>query len=46
MNVSLTERCYDLLGREAPVASDLRFVVSVLRVLGELERIGDLALRS
>src|SRR6476646_1129588 len=45
MNVSLTERCYDLLRREAPVASDLRFVVSVLRVLSELERIGYLALR-
>lgn len=45
MNVSLTERCYELLAREAPVASDLRFLVSVLRVLGELERIGDLALR-
>jgi phosphate transport system protein len=45
MNVSLTERCYLVLRREAPVASDLRFVVSVLRVLGELERIGDLALR-
>jgi len=45
MNVSLTERCYLLLGREAPVASDLRFVVSVLRIISELERIGDLALR-
>ena len=45
MNVSLTERCYDLLRREAPMASDLRFIVSVLRILGELERIGDLALR-
>ncbi len=45
MNLSLTERCYDLLARESPVASDLRFVVSVIRVLGELERIGDLALR-
>ena len=43
MNVSLTERCYLLLGREAPVASDLRFIVSVLRVVSELERIGDLA---
>lgn len=45
MNVSLTERCYDLLSRESPVAGDLRFVVSVLRVLSELERVGDLALR-
>jgi phosphate transport system protein len=45
MNVSLTERCYDLLRREAPVAADLRYIVSVLRVLSELERIGDLALR-
>lgn len=45
MNVSLTERCYELLVREGPVASDLRFIVSVLRILSELERIGDLALR-
>lgn len=45
MNVSLTERCYDVLARENPVASDLRFIVSVLRILAELERIGDLALR-
>ncbi len=45
MNVSLTERCYDILARENPVASDLRFVVSVLRILSELERIGDLSLR-
>ncbi len=45
MNVSLTERCYTLLGRESPVASDLRFIVSVLRIIAELERVGDLALR-
>lgn len=45
MSISLTERCYDLLAREQPVAGDLRFVVSVLRVLGEFERVGDLALR-
>ena len=43
--VALTERCYDLLRRQAPVASDLRFVVSALRVLEELERMADLALR-
>ena len=45
MNVSLTERCYQLLAREGPVASDLRLIVSVIRVIGEFERVGDLSLR-
>lgn len=45
MMVSLTARCYDLICREGPVASDLRFLVSVLRMLEELERIADLSLR-
>jgi len=45
MHVSLTERCYETLLLRQPVASDLRLVVSVLRVLGSLERIGDLSLR-
>jgi phosphate transport system protein len=45
MLVSITERCYELLARESPVASDLRLLLSVLRVLEELERIGDLGLR-
>lgn len=45
MLVSLTERCYDLLCRQSPVASDLRLVVSVLRIVGDLERSGDLCLR-
>lgn len=45
INVSLTQRCYELLARENPVAIDLRFVVSVLRIISELERVGDLALR-
>ncbi|MFN2490587.1 MAG: phosphate uptake regulator PhoU [Actinomycetota bacterium] len=43
--VSLTERCYDLLCRQSPVASDLRLVVSVLRIISDLERTGDLCLR-
>jgi phosphate transport system protein len=45
MHVSLLERCYQLLNLEAPVASDLRFVVSVVRILSEFERVGDLSLR-
>ena len=45
MVVSLTERVYELICREAPVATDLRYLVSVLRVLEDLERIADLSLR-
>ena len=45
MLVSLTERCYDLLCRQTPVASDLRLVVSVMRIVQDLERTGDLCLR-
>ncbi|MGF1600025.1 MAG: phosphate uptake regulator PhoU [Acidimicrobiales bacterium] len=45
MHTSLIERCYQLLARESPVAADLRLVVSVIRFLHELERIGDLCLR-
>jgi phosphate transport system protein len=45
MHLSLLERCYQLLNREAPVASDLRFIVTVVRILSEFERVGDLSLR-
>lgn len=44
-NVSLMERCYELTALQAPVAADLRLVVSVVRVTSEMERVGDLALR-
>lgn len=45
MNVSLTERCYQLLTLESPFAGDLRLIVSVLRITSEFERVGDLSLR-
>jgi len=45
MHVSLMERCYDMLNREAPMAGDLRYLVSVVRIVSEFERVGDLALR-
>jgi phosphate transport system protein len=37
------EKVYEMLARQAPVASDLRTVVTALRVASDLERMGDLA---
>ncbi len=37
------EKVYDLLARQAPVASDLRMVITSLHVASDLERMGDLA---
>ncbi len=39
----LDERCIHLLAQQQPVATDLRVVVSALRMAGTLERMGDLA---
>lgn len=38
------ERAFELLARQAPVAGDLRLVVTSLRMVADLERMGDLAL--
>jgi phosphate transport system protein len=39
---SIEDRCYLLLARQQPMASDLRTVVAVLRIVHELERSADL----
>ncbi|PFG37335.1 PhoU-like phosphate uptake regulator [Flavimobilis soli] len=39
----LDERCVLLLAQQQPVATDLRIVVSALRISSSLERMGDLA---
>jgi phosphate transport system protein len=36
-------RCFELLALQQPVAGDLRMLVAALRMVGELERMGDLA---
>ncbi len=41
--VTLEERAYALMAQQAPVAIDLRFLVSALRVMADWERTGDLA---
>lgn len=39
----IEERVYDVIALQAPVASDLRLVVTSLHIAGDLERMGDLA---
>ncbi len=43
MEVSVEEDCLNILALYQPVAHDLRFVVAVLKINNDLERIGDLA---
>jgi len=43
MEVNIEEQCLQLLALHQPVAIDLRFIITTLKVNNDLERIGDLA---
>ncbi|MFH1718005.1 MAG: phosphate signaling complex protein PhoU [Planctomycetota bacterium] len=43
MEVDLEEECLKILALYQPVAIDLRFIITALKINGDLERIGDLA---
>jgi phosphate transport system protein len=43
MEVEVEEECLKILALYQPVASDLRFVITVLKINNDLESIGDLA---
>ena len=43
MEIDVEEECLHTLALHQPVAVDLRFVVAVLKINHDLERIGDLA---
>ncbi|MEI2640456.1 MAG: phosphate signaling complex protein PhoU [Microthrixaceae bacterium] len=41
-SLALEERCYIIMALQSPIASDLRFVLTTVRLIGELERSADL----
>lgn len=43
LDVRIEEECLKILALYHPVANDLRRVAAVLKIIGELERVGDLA---
>ena len=43
MEVEIEEDCLKILALHQPVASDLRFLITVIKVNNEIERIGDMA---
>ena len=42
LSLRIEERCYSVLARQQPMASDLRGIVTAIWLTGELERSGDL----
>ena len=43
VRLDIEQRAFDLLARQQPVASDLRALITALRIVSDLERAGDLA---
>jgi len=44
LELAIDERCIDLIARHQPMAGDLRFITTGMKINAELERIADLAL--
>jgi phosphate transport system protein len=44
LELSIDEKCVDLIARHQPMAGDLRFIATGMKINAELERIADLAL--
>jgi phosphate transport system protein len=43
LEIEIDEMCYEILAREHPVARDLRLIATTLKIVGDIERIGDSA---
>jgi len=43
MEIEIEEECLKIIALNQPVANDLRFIIAVLKINNDLERVGDLA---
>src|SRR5438094_6517904 len=43
LEIAIDNLCYEVLALEQPVARDLRFIATALKIVKDLERIGDIA---
>jgi phosphate transport system protein len=41
LELEIDNLCLEILAREQPVASDLRFITTAMKIVGDIERIGD-----
>jgi len=44
LQLEIDDTCFKLLALQQPVASDLRLIVSAIKISADLERVGDLAI--
>jgi len=41
LELEVDDICFEILARDQPVASDLRFITTAMKIVGDIERIGD-----